>query len=254
MENANEFLFHPSAMGAIMTSLKKPVEEGVTTMRELVKRYRQIKWKRLADTGNKYTEKGLEVEEDGLTLYSKYKGIFLTKNNIRLKNDYFNGEIDSFIGEEILRAKHTIDIKCVWSWLTFPSFIDKADSDYDYQGQAYMDLCGAETHTVAYCLVNTPANLIEKEIRNLAWALGVGETDPVFIEQAKEVEKNSIVDMELFKKHFPDYVVRNTEWTFDIPANERVYELVVKRDEEKISAMKKRCDDCRIWLNNNCFI
>lgn len=258
MTNANDLLLHPYMAGKIMSGVKKgwTVENSLTCCRALVQIHREYIWKRRADTGNKYTEKGLYVEEDGLTLYSQHIGIYLKKNNIRLTNDFFNGEIDTFIGEEILRAKHTKDIKCSWDWQTFPSLLDsKPDDDYDYQGQCYMDLCGAETHGIVYCLINTPAFLVAKEINSLFYKLGVPKEDPIFIEQAKKIETESIVDLAKFKKEFPDYVFYADESEFfDIPAKQRVFEIVVARDEKKIAAIKERWTNCRQWMNNNLFI
>lgn len=258
MENANGLLLHPSMIGQIMSGVKKgwTVENSLTCCRALVQIHREIKWSRKADTGNKYTKKGLAVEEDGLTLYSQITGIYFKKNEIRLQNETFDGEIDTFVGEEILRAKHTKDIKCSWDWTTFPSMLDtKPDSDYEYQGQGYMDLSGAETHGVVYCLINTPDFLIKKCINDLFYQLGVEKNDPEFIEQCKKIETSKIVDLAKFKKDFPDYVFyAKDEDFFDIPAKERVVECTVKRDEKMIDSIKTRWQDCKIWMNNNLFI
>jgi hypothetical protein len=255
-KNADTILMHPSSGGTIMTAKDKPIELSATTNKELLKIYRQERWQRRAEIDNKYIRKGTAVEEDGVTLYSLHKSIMLKKNEERLANDYFNGEIDVFIGEEIRKAKKTIDIKCSWSWETFPSFLEKVNAAYDYQGQAYMDLCGAESHTIAYCLVNTPAKLIEKEINNLFYELGVGSEDPQFIKRAIQKERDSIYDLKKFIAEYPDYKFYSdvSEWVYDIPITERVYEVTVNRDEKKIEELKKRWDDCRKWMNNNLFI
>lgn len=242
-------------MGDIMTGVAKgwDVDRSITCQRKLIQMHREITWSRKADSGNKYTKKGLTVEEDGMTLLSLHKGVFFKKNDIYLRNDHFKGELDTFIGEAVDKAKHTYDVKCSWDWLTFPSFIDKADSDYEYQGLTYMDLSGALQHTIAYCLVNTPGFLIDSEKNRLAFSMGAGEDDPEYISQCIEIEKNAIVNMELFKKHNPDFVVHCENWEFDIPQNKRVHEITIKRDEEKIQRMKSRVEECRLWMNNNLF-
>jgi len=253
--NADNFLFRASSMGAIMTGVKKKwdVDHSITCQRKLVELYREKCWGRKAEIGNKYTEKGLKVEEDSLTLYSAVKKHFFVKNDIRLTNEFFTGECDTYIGESIEKAESIFDIKSVWNWSTLPSIIDaEPDDAYFYQGQVYMHLTGAKEHTIVYCLVNTPANLIEREIKNLVYeGFEIGE--PAFVEKAQDIEINSIVDVELFKKHFPNYQFYNKVWEFDIAPKERVFEINFKRDEQVIDAMIERVKDCRNWLNNNFF-
>jgi hypothetical protein len=255
-ENADNLLFRASANGEIMTGVAKgwDVENSLTCKRRLVQMFREHTWKRRNNKTNKYTEKGVAVEEDAITLYCRVKKEMFTKNTVRLTNKYFTGELDLFRGESILKATKTIDVKSSWDWTTFPSMCDVLDSDYDYQGQTYMDLCGAESHTVAYCLVNTPANLILDEKRRLAFKMGIIETEtPEYIEACIEVEKNCIYDMDLFKKHNPFFDFHCKDWQYDIPMGQRVYEIEVKRDDKKIAAMKARIDNCREWMNKNLF-
>lgn len=258
MKNANTLLFRASSMGDIMTGVAKKwtVEESLTCQRKLVQMYREILWKRKADSGNKYTKKGTAVEEDGLTLLSTIKKTYFVKNDKYLYNEYFKGEVDTFLGESVETTKHTYDTKCSWDWLTFPSLLDsKPDAAYDYQGQVYMDLTGAQQHTLAYCLVNTPGFLINAEKRRLAFSMGItDDANPEYVSQCIEIEKNCIVDMELFKKHNPEFVFHCDAWDFDIPADKRLFEIHIKRDDAKIEAMKNRVAECRLWMNNNLFI
>lgn len=256
MKNADNLLFRAHSFGKCMTGVAKgwDVDHSLTCQQKLIDIHREEQWSRRADTGNKYTKKGLHVEQDGMTLLSIVKEKYFVQNEEYLYNEYFKGKLDTFIGESLKKAEATFDIKCSWDWTTFPSFVDKVESDYDYQGQIYMDLSGAKTHTIAYCLVNTPGFLIVKEKRNLAYTLGISdELDEEYISQCIEIEKNAIVDMELFKKHNPEFQFHCKSWEFDIPAKQRVYEMVIKRDEAKIAKMKERVLDCRKWMNNNLF-
>lgn len=256
MENANELLFRASSMGDIMTGVAKgwDIENSLTCKRKLIQMHRELIWKRKSNKSNKYVEKGLAVEEDAITLYCRVKKEMFTKNEIRLNNEYFTGELDLFKGESITKAERTIDIKSSWDWTTFPSICDTIDSDYDYQGQTYMSLSGAGMHTIAYCLVNTPANLILDEKRKLAWKMGIIETEsPEYIAACIEIEKNCIVDMELFCKHNPYFEFHCKNWEYDIPMSERVYEMDVVRDEKKIEKMINRSIECRKWMNQNLF-
>lgn len=254
MENANKLLFRASSMGDIMsgTGKKWDVENSLTCKRKLIQIFRENEWQRRANKGNKYTEKGIDVEDDSITLYSRFKKKLFKKNTIRLNNDFFTGEVDLFEGEEITKATHIIDIKSCWDWTTFPSICDTLDSSYDYQGQTYMDLTSAPIHTIAYCLTNTPAKLIEQEKKSLIWK-GIEIDTQEFTDSCIEIEKNCIYDMELFVKQNPEYVLHCKDWTFDIPLEQRVYEIDVLRDDNKINAMKSRVLDARNWMNLNLF-
>jgi hypothetical protein len=254
--NADKILFRASSMGDIMTGVAKgwSVEDSLTCKRKLVQIYRELTWQRRTDKGNKYTEKGNAVEEDSITLYSRLKKEVFKKNDIRLENDFFTGEVDLFKGEEIRKAEKTIDTKSCWDWTTMPSICDTVDAGYEYQGLTYLDLTGANVHTVAYCLVNTPASLIMDEKKKLAWKMGVIDTEPQeYIDACIEIEKNHIYDMPLFLSHHPYFELHCKDWKYDVPMAERLYEIDVLRNNTKIQKMKDRVIECREWMNKNLF-
>lgn len=248
-------LFRASSMGDVMTGVAKgwTVENSLTCKRKLVQMHREITWKRRSNKSNKYVEKGLAVEENSITLYCRIKKIMYKKNTIRLNNEFFTGELDLFEGEEIMKAKHTIDIKSSWDWTTFPSICDDSvDAAYDYQGQTYMDLTGAGIHTVAHCLVNTPASMIVDEKFKLARKMGIiGTETPEYIIGCMEIEKNAIVDMKQFNKENPGFEFHIKNWDFDIPMEQRIHEIDVVRDDAKIKKMKARVDESREWMTQN---
>lgn len=251
-------LFRASSMGDIMTGIKKnwPVEKSLTCQRRLIQMYREATWQRRANKTNKYVEKGLKAEEDSITLYCTVKGKYFKKNVERLNNEHFTGECDLYDGPEIKQAIKTIDIKSCWDWTTFPSLIDEVDDGYEYQGLTYNDLCGpqCETHIVAHCLVNTPAELITNEKFMLARKMGEiigGEESAAFVKGCIEIEKNSIFDMGRFIDDYPYFEFHSINWEYDIPADQRVFEFEVKRNNEKITAMCNRVDECRTWMKGN---
>lgn len=256
--NANEMLFRASSMGAIMSGCKKgwDVENSLTCKRKLVEMFRQEVWQRRYDKSNKYVKKGIEVENDSITLYCRVKkGEMFKKNTIRLNNEFFTGELDLYRGESITKATRIVDIKSSYDWTTFPSICDtEVDDNYEYQGLVYMDLTGAGLHTVAHCLVNTPAHLITTEKWRKRGEMGIIDTETEeFIEACIEIEKNHIFDMGLFLKEYPYFEFHCKDWNYDIPMIERVHELDVVRDDKKIARMKERIDECRIWMNKNLF-
>jgi len=258
--NTDQILFRASSMSDIMTGVAKKwtVENSLTTKRKLVQMHRELTWKRRSNKSNKYTEKGTKVEDDSITLYSRVKKEVFKKNDIRLNNFFFTGEVDLFQGESIEKAEVIIDIKSSWDWTTFPSLLDVESKDYIYQGHTYMDLTGAHTFIVAHCLVNTPAEIIADEMKRLQWKMQVidPDTDEAYKEACKEIERNYIVDIELFKSHYPFYEFKNdiTKWEWDIPMKERVHEIIIHRDQTLIEQMKARVLESRAWMANNLFL
>lgn len=107
---------------------------------------------------SKYTEKGLTVEDDSIALYNS---VFFTnhvKNTERRTNEWITGEAD------IVAPAKIIDIKSSWSLDTFPVIATSgADTTYEWQVRAYMWLWDKPAAEVAYCLVNTPDELIGYE-------------------------------------------------------------------------------------------
>jgi len=61
--------------------------------------------------------------------------------------------------------------------------------------------------------------------------------------------------LELFRKHNPDFEFHNdlSEWKFDIPLKDRVFQFKIERDDSEIERLKTRIIDCREWINKNLF-
>jgi len=254
--SANNILFRASSMGKIMTGVKKgiPVSKSKTTIKELVKMVRLYKYNRSPKFSNKYTKKGIECENDSIDLYCIHKGEFYKKNEDRLNNIYFTGECDLFKGESFAEATETIDTKTSWSMDTFPSFAETDDDDYVYQGNVYMDLSKAHKHTIAHCLVNTPPTMIlDAKFRAKKEFNIIDLETPEYIEKCKEIERESIFDLGKFVEENPWFELHHSveEWVYDIPANKRVNEAVIMRDDDLITRMKARVSECRTWIDEH---
>lgn len=112
--------------------------------------------------GNKYTEKGNICESNAIQMLSEYHHFNsdeYKKNTERKTKDNFTGECDIFYDNSI------IDTKCSWDLTTFPAFKEDADklvkkSGYDWQQKCYLWLWGAERAYVAFCMVDTPDDLL----------------------------------------------------------------------------------------------
>ena len=247
--NKEEIIFRASSVGKIMTNDRSGKQMGETAKTYLKQYYRELKYKRRKDISNKYIEKGLAQEEAGIDLLSISLNKLLKKNDQRLTNHYVTGEPDCYIGETILRATEGYDIKCSWDLFTLPYKDDKLLSDYYYQAHSYMWLTGALKWNIAYCLVNTPLHLIQKEKERIYYSLNCpAEDNQEYIKKCIEVEKNNIFDSFEFYKEYPGYDLQCKEWSFDIPKEERVVMFEVERDEAIIELMITRIEEARNYL------
>lgn len=112
--------------------------------------------------GNKYTEKGLQLEEQAIKLSSLSRGLALKKNSERRENDWIQGECDIYVPSR----KLIIDTKCTYDIGTHPFFKDEAEEKakkqgYDIQVQGYMWLWDCEEAHIDFCLFPMPLDLIK---------------------------------------------------------------------------------------------
>lgn len=148
--------FRASSLAEIMTDPKSKTEvlsAGAKTVIEKIAKQFVYGYDEIVTS--KYMEKGLMVEDQSIELYNE---VFFTshkKKTERKTNNWITGECDIFTPEKI------IDIKSSWSLQTFPATSDAAhDKTYEWQGRAYMWLWDVDSFEVAFCLVNTPEELI----------------------------------------------------------------------------------------------
>lgn len=229
----DDFKFHPSALGLIMTESRTKEEIGETAKAHLLECYVNKKYGRTKDITNKFIEKGLLAEEDSIDLYTLVKDKLFIKNEETLQNDFFIGTPDLFEGESILKAEVIIDLKTSWDIFTFFQSMHKSlDKKYFWQLQAYMDLTGAREARLVYCLVNTPFKLVEDEKKKLIWIMAVidPDEDKAYIEACARIDKNSNYD--------------------DIPIEEKYIEFKIPRDQEAINKAHDRIVFCRNFLNS----
>lgn len=293
--NIDTLLFRASSMGEIMTSkdgiteiqAAKLVELGaklkmtekqsqeylrlkekqdnpkmaLTTLRKSVEIYRTAATGRRPQLKNKYLSHGTDVEEDSITLYSLVKRQAFYKKKVRLNDTHFTGEIDTSDVDnntDIMLSKIIVDAKSCWEVHTMPSCLDVLEKNYWVQMQTYMALIpNSESAVVAKCLVNHTAQSILKRIEGIRYRHNVLDTETrECLAEIFELEKNSIYDRALFKKHniHYDFYISEEEWienSYDIPEENRVHEFKVDRDDDYIRAMRNQVDECRQWLHEN---
>ena len=171
---------------------------------------------------SRYTDKGNEVEEAGIALVNEvlnYK--FIYKNYEFFENDWIKGTPDVNTDEVLL------DVKCSWDATTFPFFdTEVPNKDYFYQLQGYMMLTGKQESILAYCLINTPFQMVEDEIRRAHWKFNL-------------IEENTELRKEVESKHVFDH----------IPEHKRVKYWFIRRDESVIEKIKERVELCREYYN-----
>lgn len=222
----NDYKFHPSSLGLIMTESRTKELLGETAKSHLVECYVRHVYGRHKDVTNAYIEKGLAAEEDSLDLYTLVKDQLFVKNKEYFQNDWLIGTPD------IVEPDLVIDLKTSWDIFTFYAQTVKAiDKKYWWQLQAYMDLTGANHARLVYCLVNTPYKLIEDQKRKLMYTMAVidGDTDEAYLRACEMVDKNSIYD--------------------DIPNEEKFIEFSIERDQKAIDSAHERVELCREILN-----
>lgn len=178
------------------------------------------RFNRKFDFSNKFTQKGLIVEDDSIDLVAEvFNYGMLIKNEVNFSNDYLTGTPDL-----ILKDK-TIDIKSSWNVQTFPLFNEKLDKAYYYQGLGYMDLTGKRKHEVIYVLSNTPIHLIEREAWNFCRNNGIEE-----------------LDADIFDEF-------NKAMTFDdIDVSMRVKKYSFEYDENEVKSIYSRVEECREYI------
>ena len=114
------------------------------------------------ELNNKYVTKGIQCEEQSIELLNDVLFTNYEKNEVRKTTELLTGECDIYTPELI------IDIKTSWSFDTFPATPSDINiKDYEYQLRGYMFLYNVERAALAYCMVNTPSDLIGYESEEL---------------------------------------------------------------------------------------
>jgi hypothetical protein len=208
-----------SSLGKLMTEPRSKSEVLSQTAKSYIEDlFNELEFGYRKEFSSRYTDKGLEMEDEAIQFASEqFDWEFVVKNTERFTNDYITGEPD--INTDSLLA----DIKCSWSLDTYPMFeADLKNKDYDWQLQGYMWLTGKTEAELVYCLMNTPLQIVEDEVRRAHWKAGLIDED---IDLRHEVQL----------KHNYD----------NIPSKLRVKRYIIKRDEKKIEKIIEKVEIAR---------
>lgn len=150
-------------------------------------------------------EKGRQCENDSIELYNEIHDTFYVKNTERVTQGLLTGECDLLDSKESL----VIDIKTAYSKKTYPLFM-KLSSLYEWQLRAYMHLYDVNQAELAYCLVNTPTELINRRdpehwhnVDDVPLKLRVST---LRIKRSEEKEHQLLNRLELCNKYIRDYL------------------------------------------------
>ena len=215
----NTFRVRCSALGKVMTSPRSKSEILSQTAKTYVEEQVLLAKYGIVKTFNsRYTDKGNLVEDESIKLASEVLELgFILKNDEHFSNDWVTGTPD------VNTASLILDVKSSWDATTFPFFATEIPTkDYYYQLQGYMWLTGKQKSLLVYCLVNTPIDMVQDEIRRAHWNANLLE------------ESLDLID-EVQKRHNFDH----------IPDNRRVKVFEVERDDEVIEQIKERVELCR---------
>ncbi len=199
--------------------LAKPtLSQSVKTHLEQI--HKEVVFNKRAEIRSKYMDKGIQVEESAITLYSEITNKLFIKNKERKKNAFLTGECDNSQGK--IR-----DIKSSWDLSTFPMHQTRiTNAVYYWQLQGYMELWDLEDSELIYCLVDTPDMLIEDEKRRVSWKLG-------FMDLPDDLA---------------DEIVENMTFA-TIPPALKVKVFEVKRDRLAMRQLEAQLIRCREYLN-----
>jgi hypothetical protein len=227
---AEDIKFRCHELGALMTEARSGSGLSETTKTALLRIYARIKYGYEEEITSKYIEKGLAVEEDGITLYSRVSKTLFLKNETRIENGYISGLPDLYKGELNKHVELVPDIKCPYDMINFLSAkYSPVNKMYYWQIMGYLWLLNCKHGKIVYCLVNTPQNLIEYEKTKY-----INRTNGQNI--STETMEKALADIE--RHYIYDH----------IPIEERVHEVDILYDQEAIDKLTARIIQCREYL------
>jgi hypothetical protein len=242
-----------------MTEPKSGKDLSETTKTHLVDVFVSNKYNRFTEISAKQLDKGNEVEEDSITIVSRITKSFYEKNETHIENEYIKGTPDLYEGTSISNAKVIRDTKSSWdAYSFFRAKNKKLDTKYEWQGVGYMALTGAKKCFIDYCLNNTPAHLVQGELRKESYNHPDNDT-PKWIEL--QIIANHVYD----KKTFQEYIERfnctpadhNANAVYagftEIPLKERHFSFEITRYEDQIERLYQRVRECREYMNKYLF-
>jgi hypothetical protein len=232
----NETKIRSSSVGYLMTEpvAKADKEAGLlskTAQKHLLEVYVAEKYGRKKDIQTKQMRKGNEVENESIRFLCNYvwgDQDKYVKNEQKYYNDYISGTPDVIALDN--DGCYIYDVKSSYDLWTFTgNIIDKIDNLYYWQMQSYMYLTGAKKAYVAFCLLDTPFNIVEQEKKSLLYKMNVVSEESVeYVKEALKLEFNMTFS--------------------DIPDKERILIFPIERNEDDINRIELKVQKAREYL------
>lgn len=226
--NYDNLLFRCSSAGNLIAEKGVPGGLTETAIALLEEKHIFAQYGIEKDIESKYMTKGTKVEDDSITLLSRLDKIFYKKNTEIFSDEFIIGTPD------IVTKDCIIDIKSNWDIFSFykAKRTKKMNKLYYWQLMCYMHLTGLKYAKLVYCLVDTPEQFIEAEIKSLWYKLGKPDTDDKYFMQASDdVRKKAIYS--------------------HIPIKERVSTSILYYDKAEIDRLQKTILIARKYMNDN---
>ena len=205
-----QFKIRCSQIGKIMTNPRSKSETLSQTTKSYIEKVRKEEiYKRKEEIVSKYMDKGILMEEEAIEFAGKVLGWKGVKNEVLFEDTHLIGTPDVILDM-------IVDIKCSWSFLTFPLFEKEPNKDYWWQLQGYMALTKREKAQLVYCLMDMPEELLEREIAR-SRGMDSGEAEEIV--------------------RFHTYS--------DLPDKLRIKKFDIEYDPEAIESVRSRVEECR---------
>ena len=204
------------------------------------------------DINSPKIKKGLEVEKNSRDILTRVSGTFFTANDERKYNDFVTGEID-------IKPNNTIiDIKSSWSWESYSTILEESANElYLRQGDSYMDLWGIDNFLLCHILTDTPADLVDSELRKADYSKNIldcdGNVRDENIIDVVKIVSNLIFSEKALKEYCHTSSIVEWSWFKDwkeIPENERVHMIEHKFDKERIEQRNECIILARKYMNS----
>lgn len=212
-----------SAIGKIMTNSRSKSEVISKTCKSYLEELAlEEVYGIRKEFSSRYTDKGNEVERESIDLAQDVLDMgFMYKNTEFFENDFLTGTPD------VNTDTCLLDVKSSYDASTFPFFAEEIpNKDYMYQLQGYMALTGKRKSILAYCLVNTPYDIVEDEIRRAHWKHHL-------------IDESDELRAEVEAKHVFDH----------IPMEKRIKTFDVRYDKDIVKAIYDRVKECRVYYD-----
>jgi hypothetical protein len=219
-----QFKMRCSALGALFTEPRAKSELISATLKtHLNDWYLEKKYGVRTEIRSRYTDKGIQLEDEAIREYNKLFGTNHFKNDEFFEDDFIQGTPDIVSDDEVL------DIKCSFSLDSFPILEKKmSNKNYYAQLQGYMRLTGKSKAKLVYVLLDTPEDIIVREAKSIMY---------------KEKLPDDFLDILIEE-------VREAHTYSHIPIKDRIKIFEVLRDEDMINNIDQKVIFSREYIDS----